>query len=166
MRENREILVWPEGDTSRAASGRLRPQSDAWGEEVGRAHSTCEAAEQGRRGCGGGGGKGPGQGKHGASETRAGHSAGHPCSMSWPCTHSRKPGQGCLLRQAVAVVRQPPEARAQCVSSARWDLCGGRRVTHWANRRPYRDRGVRRRATMVLVDTQSVDGRIAEYPPP
>jgi len=45
-------------------------------------------------------------------------------------------GQGCLLRPSLAVVRHSPEAGAQCVSSARWDLCGGRRVTLWANRRP------------------------------
>ena len=68
MRENPWILSWPEGDTPRAASGRLMPYADAWGEEVGQAHSTYEAAEQSRRGSGGGGGKGSGQGEYGQAK--------------------------------------------------------------------------------------------------
>src|SRR5439155_12599859 len=44
--------------------------------------------------------------------------AGVPAAPPYPSSLARR-----------SLCRQPPEARAQCVNRARWDLCGGSWVT-------------------------------------
>jgi hypothetical protein len=116
MRENREILCSP-AEGGRDASGRPRPYADdERAEEVGQVRSTDEATEQGQEyGCGGGGGKEPGQGEGGRAKHAPDTEPDKACPVRSPAYAKRQ----CALTSA-------SEARAQCVSSARWDLCGGR----------------------------------------
>src|SRR5262249_18998578 len=63
--------------------------------EVGRAHCTCEALEQGGAvRCGGGGGKGPGRGEHGRAKRTPDSVPDRRCAQcARPCTTESKTGQ-------------------------------------------------------------------------
>ena len=114
--------------------GRRPSSGDERHGEVGRARSTCEVAEQGRAtGGGGDGGKGLAQGERGPGRRTPDTEPEPRCVLR---TGSRT--TGCRTGQA-GEVHGPsgpsssgspsgPEGGAQCVSSARWDLCGGHRA--------------------------------------
>ena len=46
----------------------------------------------------------------------------------------------CYIACPISDLTSEPEARAQCGSAARWDLCGGRPEPDGVKGRPYRDR--------------------------
>ena len=79
-------------------------------------------------GCGGGGGKEPGQGEGG----RAKHAPDTEPDSRAQCAPLVHAMRQCALASS-------SEARAQCVSSARWELCGGAVCVDEAKSRPDRD---------------------------
>ena len=93
--------------------------------EVRQFHITCEASEQRLRcatACGGSGGKGTGQGESGSANQVPDTEPVRPAT----CAGTDTAGGAKTLSNTCASL---PKAGAQCGSSARWDLCGGRRVT-------------------------------------
>ena len=97
----------------RGALGNWRPYRD-------QARSTCEGAEQRRAsGRGGAGGKGPARGERGQQNAPRTQSRARRAK----CAGWRAPNRG--VRGSTPL----PERGAQCGSSARWDLRGGRAAT-------------------------------------
>ena len=130
-RESGEPTGWPRSLAPRSAPGTPRGHAgDVRSWAVGQAHSTVDAVEQ-RCGCrharGGGRGKGSGQGEL-VSRSQARTQSRIclvTCVLSSHGLYPREARHRLVFR--CSSVR--PEAGAVCVSSARTDLRGGRRVT-------------------------------------
>jgi len=126
-RENRETPATPAGD----AAGRLEKALSQ------KSNMHVDGESDGRRvpaKCPNNGVQAPAEGMEGRRPTKENIGQATP-----PRTQSRTSELSDLRGVREVVSRQSSEVGAVCSSSARTDLCGGRRV----NRRPYRDKGLR-----------------------